>query len=94
MDEQIGRVLVALDKKGMRDNTIILFASDNGGPTNPLFATGARSEEERKESGGVGLDEKPPASNGELRDGKGSLHEGGVRVAAFQLARQTATTGD
>ncbi len=83
LDEQIGRVLVALDKKGMRDNTIILFASDNGGPTNALFATGARSAEERKESGGVGLDEKPPASNGELRDGKGSLHEGGVRVPAF-----------
>jgi arylsulfatase A-like enzyme len=45
-----------------------------------LFATGARSPEEREKSGGVALEEKPPASNGDLRGGKGSLHEGGVRV--------------
>jgi arylsulfatase A-like enzyme len=67
----------------MRDNTLILFSTDNGSATSALFATGARSEEERKESGGVGLGEKPPASNGVLRGGKGTLHEGGVRVAAF-----------
>lgn len=83
LDEQVGRLVAALDKKGLRDNTLILFASDNGGVTNALFATGARSEAERTESGGVGLGEKPPASNGELRAGKGSLFEGGVRVAAF-----------
>ena len=83
LDDQIGRVVSALDKKGMRDNTIILFASDNGGVTNALFATGARSPEERKESGGVALGEKPPASNGSLRGGKGSLYEGGVSVPAF-----------
>jgi arylsulfatase A-like enzyme len=45
-----------------------------------LFATGARSPEEREESGGVELGAKTPASNGNLRGGKGSLHEGGVRV--------------
>ncbi len=32
MDEAIGRVLAALDEKQMRRNTLILFASDNGGP--------------------------------------------------------------
>ena len=83
LDEQIGRVVKALDQKGLRENTIILFASDNGGVTSALFATGARSEVERSESGGVSLGEKPPASNGELRAGKGSLYEGGVRVPAF-----------
>ncbi len=60
--------------------TLIIFSSDNGGATSALFATGARSPEEREESGGVELGAKPPASNGELRGGKGSLHEGGVRV--------------
>ncbi len=83
LDEQVGRVVAALEKKGLRENTLIVFASDNGGATNPLFATGARSEEDRKESGGVGLGEKPPASNGKFRAGKGSLYEGGVRVPAF-----------
>ncbi len=58
LDDQVGRIVGALDKKGMRDNTVIVFASSNGGA-------------------------KAPASNGDLRDGKGSLHEGGVRVAAI-----------
>jgi arylsulfatase A-like enzyme len=80
LDDQVGRIVAALTKKGLRDNTLIVFASDNGGATNALFATGARSEEERAESGGIALGAKPPASNGKLRGGKGSLYEGGVCV--------------
>jgi hypothetical protein len=33
-----GRVLESLDKKGMRDNTLIVFHSDNGGTRNAMFA--------------------------------------------------------
>ena len=83
LDDQVGRIVEVLERKGIRDNTIILFQSDNGGPTSALFATGARSEAERISSGGVGLSEKPPPSNGVLRGGKGSLYEGGVRVPAI-----------
>lgn len=32
MDEGIGEILAALDKKGLRQNTLIIFSSDNGGP--------------------------------------------------------------
>jgi len=83
LDDQVGRLVAALEKKKMLDNTIIVFSSDNGGATSALFATGARSPKEREESGGVELGAKPPASNGDLRGGKGSLHEGGVRVPTF-----------
>lgn len=83
LDRQIGRVLAALEKKKMRENTIVIFTSDNGGATSALFATGARSPEERAESGGVALDQKPPASNAPFAGGKGSLREGGVRLPAI-----------
>jgi len=32
MDEAIGQILAALDDRGFRTNTLILFSSDNGGP--------------------------------------------------------------
>jgi arylsulfatase A-like enzyme len=32
VDEQIGRIIAALEKAGMLENTIIIFSSDNGGP--------------------------------------------------------------
>ena len=78
LDEQVGRIVKALDDCGMRDNTLIIFSSDNGGPRSAVVASGAHSPEERAESGVK--QESLPASNGDLRGGKGSLHEGGVRV--------------
>jgi arylsulfatase A-like enzyme len=84
LDDQIGRIVAELDKKGLRDNTMILFASDNGGATTGLFAQGAKSNEERtSEEGGVQQNQKTPASNAPFSGGKGSLREGGVRVPAF-----------
>ena len=83
LDRQVGRVVAALEKKGIRNNTLIFFTTDNGGATSALFATGARSPEEREESGGVALGAKPPASNAPYSGGKGTLKEGGVRLPAF-----------
>lgn len=71
MDDQIGNVLAALKKKGMRDNTLIMFHSDNGGVRSAAFA------------GQIATKGEPPASNKPFRDGKGSLYEGGTRVVAF-----------
>lgn len=72
MDDQIGRVVAALDKKGMRDNTLIVFQSDNGGTRNAMFA----GEGDMSKI-------KIPVDNGPYRDGKGSLYEGGTRVVAL-----------
>ncbi|CAH1691511.1 Sulfatase [Hyphomicrobiales bacterium] len=70
MDDGIGKVIAELEKRGMRDNTLIVFHSDNGGVTSSIFAG------DTKVAGSL------PASNGPYRDGKGTLYEGGTRVAA------------
>jgi arylsulfatase A-like enzyme len=72
LDENIGKVVAALDRKGLRDNTLILFHSDNGGTRNKMF-TGQMADVSK-----INL----PCDNGPYRDGKGSLFEGGCRVCA------------
>jgi arylsulfatase A-like enzyme len=72
MDDQIGKVLEALDKRGMRDNTLIVFMSDNGGNRSAMFA------------GEMDVSKiKLPSDNGPFRGGKGMLYEGGTRVVAL-----------
>ncbi len=72
LDDEIGRVITALDQKGLRENTLILFHSDNGGTRNAMFA-GQMTDLSKV---------KLPCDNGPYRDGKGTLFEGGCRVAA------------
>lgn len=72
MDDQISNVIKALEKKKMRDNTLIVFMSDNGGNTSAMF------------SGDVDVSKlKLPSDNGPWRGGKGMLYEGGTRVPAI-----------
>ena len=73
LDDEIGRVVAALDRKGMRDNTIILFHSDNGGTRNAMFA-GVMADLSKV---------KIPCDNGPYHEGKGTLFEGGTRVCAL-----------
>jgi len=72
MDQEIGLVVRALEERNMRDNTLIVFQSDNGGPRSARF------------TGEIDMSKSTiPADNGPYRDGKGTLYEGGTRVVAL-----------
>lgn len=66
IDESVGRVVAELEKQGVADNTVVIFASDNGG-------VGGYQREGLKKGGDI-------TDNAPLRSGKGSLYEGGTRV--------------
>jgi arylsulfatase A-like enzyme len=66
VDESVGRVMKTLDELKLAENTVLIFASDNGG-------VGGYVREGIKKAGDV-------TDNAPLRSGKGSLYEGGTRV--------------
>ena len=78
VDECLGRILDELEKQGIADNTLIIFMSDNGGNThsNPMSKGPIPSREDWRKWAG----KQPPTNNAPLRDGKGTLYEGGTRV--------------
>lgn len=69
LDDEIGKTLAALDEKGMRKNTLVIFHSDNGGTRDARLT-------------GEGTVKKVPCDNGPLKGGKGQLYEGGTLVPA------------
>ena len=71
LDAYVGRVMVALEKAGVADHTLIVFTGDNG----TTHEAGAKS---RFNVGGV--DAAFFNSTGGLRGFKGSVYEGGLRV--------------
>lgn len=70
LDDHVGRIIEALEQKGILDNTLVVFTSDNG-PTH-------LGNDRRFFVGGVDCDFFN--SNGGLRGYKGSCYEGGIRV--------------
>ncbi len=80
VDESVATILAALDANGVADRTVILFTSDNGAIENKNVKVNREPTV------------YPVTSNAPLRDGKGSLYEGGVRVpfVAFWPGRDAA----
>jgi len=71
MDTEIGKVIRALDASKLRQNTIVVFQSDNGGPASARF------------TGEIDMSKSSiPPDNSPFREGKGTLYEGGTRVVA------------
>ena len=85
VDESVGRVMAKLDELKLADDTVFIFASDNGGvggydrPDGLIREPGKEAKGKKAKAGddqdGGGITDNTP-----LRSGKGSLYEGGVRV--------------
>jgi len=73
MDSSVGKIIKTLENESLRENTLVIFLSDNGAQENwiPTF------EYEKKHGPYDRL-----GDNGNLRDWKVSLYEGGIRVPA------------
>ena len=89
VDECFGRVLAELDKRELTDNTIVIFNSDNGGNTHSNTGEGAKEQRKQSKKGAEDpatndwrkwAGNQPPTNNTPLREGKGTLYEGGTRV--------------
>jgi arylsulfatase A-like enzyme len=86
VDESFGRILDALDRLKLADDTIVIFNSDNGGNTHSNVPdTGKTAKAEKSQSPMLAdwrkwAGDLPPTNNDPLRDGKGTLYEGGTRV--------------
>ena len=65
VDESVGRIMRVLEELKLEENTVLIFSSDNGG-------VGGYVRE------GI-LDANDITDNTPLRNGKGSLYEGGIR---------------
>ncbi len=74
VDQSLGRLVTALEKLHIDDNTVIIFFSDNGGMSAANFGNPKRIVQPTK------LDKAYASSNLPLRGAKGWLYEGGIRV--------------
>ncbi len=72
LDDAVGRLVGALERAGKRDNTLLVFTSDNGGSTS--------ENNDTKYPADAYPQGKLPGNNRPLRGQKGDLYEGGIRV--------------
>ncbi|MDP3072601.1 MAG: arylsulfatase [Opitutaceae bacterium] len=68
LDWTVGQVLAALDRRGLAQDTLVIFTSDNGGAIKTTYDDGTNALHALQ------------SPNGVLRGTKGQLYEGGHRV--------------
>ncbi len=82
LDSHIGQILNTLDSLGQAENTIILFASDNGSQfeRTGIHIDNANPSNNLSDVKGKNLDKNEHHPNGNLRGSKWTIWEGGVRT--------------
>ena len=84
LDENIGRLMKFLKEKGLDDNTIVVFTSDNGGFSTYNFPLPG----EKKNTQTI------PTSVLPLRAGKGWYYEGGIKIPSMIIWPGVTQAGD
>jgi len=91
-DYETGRLLDTIDELGLRDNTLVLYTSDNGPWNQPAYTESKMGLRPEYDSKFISKNQKRPAEwfqekgtifwgeAGALRNGKGSPYEGGYRL--------------
>jgi arylsulfatase A-like enzyme len=82
-DDRIGRVIAALQDANLRENTIIVFQSDNGHSTEDGSAIRFDNHTSGFPKGHYYSAHGGGGNTGKWRGAKGSFHEGGLRVPAI-----------
>ncbi|EGD79285.1 hypothetical protein PTSG_12912 [Salpingoeca rosetta] len=80
LDDNLYYITTLMQKKGMWNNTLMVFSSDNGGP---VMAFDGDCDASHPSRGYMCYNGEAGANNYPLRGGKYSFFEGGIRVNAF-----------
>ncbi|WP_052444508.1 sulfatase [Flammeovirga sp. OC4] len=75
LDDEIGRLLKAIEEMGLDENTIIIFSSDNG--PGPILNNTKKLKERYAKKPNLA---NSVGSAGPFRQRKGSMYEGGIRA--------------
>jgi len=90
LDDSIGRLMATLDEMKLRERTLVVFLSDNGGVSRLYnlkpFLTGPGTNTQLRLAG-------EEFSNMPLRAGKGAPYEGGIRVPCLMRWSGVITPG-
>ena len=77
VDWSVGQVLQALDRNGVRDNTLVFFSSDNG---SYMYNLPQGKPDHTQDPGIQGFQPQVHRANGDWRGTKADIWEGGHRV--------------
>ena len=85
LDDSVGRIIKALDDKGVRENTLLVFTSDNGGST--VENNDLKYPDDNCPNGRLTGNNRP------LKGRKGDIYGGGTRVPTIVSWPQRVKSG-